>query len=220
VHIDHRPWGRFDLLTLNEQVSVKILTVNPGARLSLQRHEMRDEWWHIMDDGLVVETDGEERQVTAGDRVWIPRGVVHRVRNTEDSVALFVELAFGHFDEDDIERLEDDYARVGKAIDCRAVRRAKVGEPHCRLPRVPVLSTRRLFRAPAGSNAQMHMAERIAIRLHAPIRPFLRTLRWSTDGEAREAMGPRRTVVRPIASVVAFSLFFSACGLRYPGHPA
>ena len=99
------------MLALNEQVSVKILMVNPGARLSLQRHEMRDEWWHIMDDGLVVEIDGEERQVKAGDRVWIPRGVVHRVRNTEDSISLFVELAFGHFDEDDIERLEDDYQR-------------------------------------------------------------------------------------------------------------
>ena len=121
MHVDHRPWGRFDLLTLNQQVSVKILTVNPGARLSLQRHEMRDEWWHIMGDGLVVEIDGVERQVKAGDRVWIPRGVVHRVRNTEVSIALFVELAFGHFDEDDIERLEDDYARVGRAIECPSV---------------------------------------------------------------------------------------------------
>lgn len=110
--IDHRPWGRFDLLALNERVSVKILTVEPGRRLSLQRHAGRDEWWHILDAGLVVEVDGVERETLVGDRVWIPRGATHRVRNTRGAHARFLEIAYGTFDEGDIERLEDDYRRA------------------------------------------------------------------------------------------------------------
>ena len=103
--------GRFDVLAINAQVSVKILTVAPGDRVFLQRHQDRDEWWRIIDDGLVVEIDGEERPVAAGERVWVPRGGVHRVCNTGGTEARFVELAFGHFDEQDIERLADDYGR-------------------------------------------------------------------------------------------------------------
>ncbi|RJK98385.1 cupin domain-containing protein [Vallicoccus soli] len=112
VHVDHRPWGRFELLLLNGRASVKVLTVEPGARLSLQRHARRDEWWQMLDDGLEVEVDGQARAVPRGERAWVPRGAAHRVRNTGDAPARFLEIAFGDFDEDDIERLADDYRRA------------------------------------------------------------------------------------------------------------
>lgn len=111
LQVDRRPWGRFHLLAYNEQVTVKILNLEAGARLSLQRHQTRDEWWHILDDGLVIEIDGESRHMAAGDRAWVPRGVTHRISNGTSSEARFLELAFGHFDEADIERLDDDYGR-------------------------------------------------------------------------------------------------------------
>ena len=109
---DTRPWGHFDLLTLNARASVKLLTVQPGGSLSSQRHAERDEWWHVLDSGLSVELDGVSRPCSAGDRVWVPRGTVHRVTNTAREPARFLEIAFGHFDEDDIERLSDDYGRA------------------------------------------------------------------------------------------------------------
>lgn len=111
VVVDERPWGRFELLALNEQVSVKIITVAPGHRLSLQTHECRDESWTVLDAGITVEIDGKAWATAVGERVWIPRGVAHRVANAGAQSARFLEVAYGGFDENDIVRLEDDYAR-------------------------------------------------------------------------------------------------------------
>lgn len=109
--VDERPWGRFEQLAHNESVTVKIITVAPGQRLSLQRHSQRDEWWTVLDAGLEVEVDGTSSTPDVGERVWIPCGATHRVRNCGAADARFLEVAFGHFDEQDIERLEDDYER-------------------------------------------------------------------------------------------------------------
>jgi mannose-1-phosphate guanylyltransferase/mannose-6-phosphate isomerase len=55
----------------------------------------------------------DERQWTAqpGETIWVPRGSVHRMGNSGDRPGRLLEVAFGHFDEGDIERIEDDYAR-------------------------------------------------------------------------------------------------------------
>ena len=109
--VDERPWGRFERLALNETVTVKVITVNPGHRLSLQTHTSRDESWQILDSGLYVEIGGERWTPAVGEQVWIPRGVTHRVGNDADAPARFLEVAYGWFDEADIERIEDDYSR-------------------------------------------------------------------------------------------------------------
>lgn len=111
VVVDERPWGRFEQFCHNEPTTVKVITVEPGHRLSLQRHTHRDELWTILDDTLDVELDGQPRTVGRGEMVWIPRGTTHRVANTGSRAGRFLEVAFGHFDEADIERLSDDYAR-------------------------------------------------------------------------------------------------------------
>ncbi|NHC13412.1 phosphomannose isomerase type II C-terminal cupin domain [Motilibacter deserti] len=110
--VDERPWGRFERLALNETVTVKVITVEPGHRLSLQRHTTRDESWQILDAGLYVEIDGKRWSPVVGEQVWIPRGVTHRVGNDGTASARFLEVAYGWFDEDDIERIEDDYSRA------------------------------------------------------------------------------------------------------------
>jgi mannose-6-phosphate isomerase len=111
--VDERPWGRFEQLVLNERVTVKIITVEPGQRLSLQRHQYRDEWWTVLDDGLSVEVGAQRtpRIAAAGEQFWIPRGITHRAANCTDRPLRFLEIALGAFDEADIERLADDYAR-------------------------------------------------------------------------------------------------------------
>ena len=110
VVVDHRPWGNFRQYTLNEPSTVKIITVTAGESLSLQRHEHRDELWIVLDDGLLIEVDGTTTQASAGDEFFVPRGAVHRVSGGEHG-GRFLEVAFGRFDEDDIERLEDRYGR-------------------------------------------------------------------------------------------------------------
>ena len=49
VITDQRPWGSFERFTLNEPSTVKLIYVRPGDRLSLQRHEHRDELWVALD---------------------------------------------------------------------------------------------------------------------------------------------------------------------------
>lgn len=111
VLVDERPWGRFEQLCVNEPCTVKILTVEPGHRLSLQRHEQRDELWTVLDAELTVEIGERAWRAQPGEKVWIPRGTSHRVGNPAGRGARILEVAFGHFEECDIERLADDYSR-------------------------------------------------------------------------------------------------------------
>ncbi len=108
---DERPWGGFERYTLNEPTTVKIIDVAPGQRLSLQRHEHRDELWVALDPGAVFEIDGERITPSVGDRVLIRAGQTHRLSSSGPAIRI-LEIAFGHFDEDDIERLEDSYGRA------------------------------------------------------------------------------------------------------------
>ncbi|MBG0828874.1 phosphomannose isomerase type II C-terminal cupin domain [Planomonospora sp. ID67723] len=108
---DERPWGGFERYTLNEPTTVKIIEVAPGQRLSLQRHEHRDELWVALDPGAVFEIDGIRTEPAVGDRVLIRAGQTHRLGSSGPATRI-LEIAFGYFDEDDIERLEDSYGRA------------------------------------------------------------------------------------------------------------
>jgi len=109
--VSRRPWGGFQQFATNEPVTVKIITVEPGHRLSLQRHQHRGELWQILDVPIDVEVDGRAWSAEVDEQVWVPRGAVHRMTNRGDRAGRLLEIAFGHFDEDDIERLQDDYSR-------------------------------------------------------------------------------------------------------------
>lgn len=110
-----RPWGRFDQFATNEQVTVKIITVEPGQRLSLQRHHRRSELWTILDGPVDVEISGMAKSLNEGERAWIPILAMHRMGNSSSNTVRVLEVAFGFFDEDDIERFDDDYERVTSA---------------------------------------------------------------------------------------------------------
>jgi len=108
---DVRPWGKFRRFPHEEAGSIKIITVEPGGRLSLQYHEGRAEFWVVLDPGL---------EITVGERVWqaapneeivIPRRAAHRVRNVGAAPARFMEIWIGRSSETDIVRLQDDYHR-------------------------------------------------------------------------------------------------------------
>jgi mannose-1-phosphate guanylyltransferase/mannose-6-phosphate isomerase len=111
VLVDERPWGRFEQFVRNEAVTVKIITVNPGQRLSLQTHGQRHELWQILDVPLEIQVDDRFWAAQPGERVWVPLGSRHRIANSGNEPGRLLEIAFGVFDEDDIERLEDDYNR-------------------------------------------------------------------------------------------------------------
>ncbi|MEP7333855.1 MAG: phosphomannose isomerase type II C-terminal cupin domain, partial [Terracoccus sp.] len=95
----------------NEQVTVKIITVQPGHRLSLQKHDHRGEMWQVLDVPIDIIVDDRAWQARPGETVWVPRGATHRMGNSGSRPGRLLEVAFGFFDESDIERLSDDYAR-------------------------------------------------------------------------------------------------------------
>ncbi|WP_137121720.1 phosphomannose isomerase type II C-terminal cupin domain [Segeticoccus rhizosphaerae] len=111
VFVAERPWGEFQQFVSNERVTVKIITVQPGHRLSLQTHGHRDEMWQVLDVPIDVEIDGRAWSAGPGERVWAGQGSRHRMGNSGSRPGRVLEIAFGDFDESDIERIEDDYAR-------------------------------------------------------------------------------------------------------------
>lgn len=111
IFISERPWGEFQQFVQNQAVTVKIITVNAGHRLSLQKHAERDEMWQVLDTPILVEVDGRQWEAQPGEQVWVPRGAVHRMTNGRATAGRLLEVAFGRFNEDDIVRLEDDYTR-------------------------------------------------------------------------------------------------------------
>jgi mannose-1-phosphate guanylyltransferase/mannose-6-phosphate isomerase len=110
IYQDDRPWGNFRCFALNQPVTVKILTVDPEGSLSLQSHKLRDELWIVLDDGLRVQVDDDISEPQPRDEIVIMRGQKHRLSSTGPRGRV-LEVAFGHFDEDDIERFGDLYGR-------------------------------------------------------------------------------------------------------------
>ena len=109
-----RPWGSYDVLADEADFKVKTITVQPGKRLSYQRHAKRSEHWFVVRGEGTVTLAGDDIPVRPGVAVDIPVGHAHRVACTGDSPLVFVEVQHGeYFGEDDIVRLEDDYGRSG-----------------------------------------------------------------------------------------------------------
>ena len=112
---EERPWGSFEVLSDTSSHKVKRLTVRPRKRLSYQRHAHRSEHWFVVAGQGLVTLDGSPLPVEHGVAVDVPAGSAHRIENTGDEDLVFVEVQHGtSFDEDDIERLEDDYGRVAQ----------------------------------------------------------------------------------------------------------
>jgi len=110
---NYRPWGHYENLLERENHKIKELVVNPGERLSLQKHQRRAEHWTVVEGEALVTVGKEEILLKPGQSVDIPKGAVHRILNPGQSRLVIVEVQMGdYFGEDDIIRLQDDYDRV------------------------------------------------------------------------------------------------------------
>jgi mannose-1-phosphate guanylyltransferase/mannose-1-phosphate guanylyltransferase/mannose-6-phosphate isomerase len=107
---EERPWGDFERFTLNEKTTVKIISVKPGEAFSLQTHEHRDEFWRVTKGSGVVHIGDTDHDAKESDTFFSARNTEHRVTGGPDGIS-FLEIAFGDFDENDIQRLEDRYGR-------------------------------------------------------------------------------------------------------------
>lgn len=107
-----RPWGSFQSMDGGERYQVKHITVKPGGRLSLQRHHHRAEHWIVVSGTARVTLEEHSFLVSENQSTYIPIGALHRLENTGKIPLELIEVQSGSYlGEDDIERLDDVYAR-------------------------------------------------------------------------------------------------------------
>lgn len=108
-----RPWGYFDSIDFGTNFQVKRILINPGAKISLQKHKFRSEHWIIVKGIATIACGNKVFKLEENQSTYIPKGEVHRLENMEKSELEIIEIQTGNYlGEDDIIRLKDDYHRT------------------------------------------------------------------------------------------------------------
>jgi len=109
-----RPWGYYRVLfEVGEEVKVKELTVNPGQRLSMQRHKNRAELWFVSEGEATVYTLDRSTDLDLHGKyskfqsLKIDNKEWHQLCNESDQPVKVVEIQYGE------QCIEDDIERVG-----------------------------------------------------------------------------------------------------------
>ena len=109
-----KPWGSEQIWALTERYCGKVIRITAGKRLSLQRHERKEESLivlsgtlrlHLEDDAGVVRVV----ELGPGESAHVDTHRIHRFEAATD--VELVEVSTPEID--DVERLEDDYGREG-----------------------------------------------------------------------------------------------------------
>ena len=107
-----RPWGSYLSIAEGSGWQVKSINVNPGASLSLQKHNFRTEHWIIVSGKALVEIGDEIQTLIKNESTYIPLGCKHRLSNPGQEPLILIEVQSGtYLGEDDIIRLKDNYGR-------------------------------------------------------------------------------------------------------------
>jgi len=111
----YRPWGSYTNLEVGDRFQIKRITVDPGARLSLQMHHHRHEHWVVV-RGRAEVTRGEDViMLDENQSTHITSGEKHRLANPGTIPLELIEVQIGSYlGEDDIVRYDDEYGRRGE----------------------------------------------------------------------------------------------------------
>jgi len=109
-----KPWGHELIWAWTDRYVGKLLVIETGKRLSLQHHEVKDEWVHVLDGRLLLtlENDAgevEQHELGPGEGAHVGRRRVHRYEAIE--TCRLIEVSTPELD--DVVRLEDDFGREG-----------------------------------------------------------------------------------------------------------
>ena len=111
----YRPWGDYESLVKGKKWQVKLINVKSGEKLSLQKHKYRTEHWVVVSGTAKVEIDGKEMILNQNQSSYIPLGCKHRLSNPGNNDLKIIEVQSGSYlGEDDIERFDDNYGRIGE----------------------------------------------------------------------------------------------------------
>ena len=113
MQVIEKPWGKEEVIEINDRYMMKKLTIWKGHRCSIQYHNIKRETIYVLSGQLRIYTGPslEEltyRVFTEGETITLTPGVVHRMEAVEDSVYLEASTP----EMDDVVRLVDDYKRA------------------------------------------------------------------------------------------------------------
>ena len=77
----------------------------------MQYHSHREEFWKIIKGSPEIIIGDKTEHPREGDEFLITPHINHRISAPKDDVVV-LEISQGHFDEDDIVRIEDKYNRI------------------------------------------------------------------------------------------------------------
>ena len=109
-----KPWGSEQIWALTERYCGKVIRISAGKRLSLQRHERKEESLIVLRGTLLLHLEDDEGIVRVlelgpGESAHVDTHRIHRFEAATD--VELVEVSTPEID--DVERLEDDFGREG-----------------------------------------------------------------------------------------------------------
>jgi mannose-6-phosphate isomerase-like protein (cupin superfamily) len=113
MKIIDKPWGKEELLEINDHYMVKKLTMWKGHRCSLQYHKQKKETIYVLSGLLKIYSGPAENKLTEkiygpNDTITLLPGTIHRMEGVEDCV--YLEASTPQME--DVVRIQDDYNRI------------------------------------------------------------------------------------------------------------
>lgn len=106
-------WGWFEkVFSETSNYKCKRMYVNPHSSIPLQSHETRNEYWTVVQGDGLVSVGENDRNVTVGDFIFVPRTTVHKIEGGDAGVTV-IQIQIGDPCEDkDIAIFEEYYGKI------------------------------------------------------------------------------------------------------------
>ena len=102
----YKPWGASTVLEDKPGYKIKTIQIEPGKKLSLQKHYHRSEHWIVISGTATVVIDERESIVRPNESVYIKIGESHKLENNGKIPVVLIEVQVGEYiSEDDIVRI-------------------------------------------------------------------------------------------------------------------
>ena len=84
--IVEKPWGKVTTYALNQTSSVRIITIEPGQETSEHYHQLRDEMWIVLDEGLRIQIGNRQVEARVGEEfVVVLRGTASNLERGHEA---------------------------------------------------------------------------------------------------------------------------------------
>jgi mannose-6-phosphate isomerase len=108
-----KPWGKEEVIEINDHYMVKKLTMWKGHRCSLQYHNQKKETIYVLSGQLKIHSGPSENELTVkiygpNDTITLLPRTIHRMEGVEDCV--YLEASTPQME--DVVRIQDDYNRT------------------------------------------------------------------------------------------------------------